>query len=161
MGRAAAGVNAMRLEAWDNIAGADVVMPDDYVLVITEKGYGKRTHVDEYRQQNRYGQGVRAMVLSPERTGKIVSARVVTAGDEVTCISTNGIMLRTSVDHVSQQGRSTQGVRVMDLREGDTVASVAVIREGRLSKVNENGENGTDSDDGQEEGAAETAVSNQ
>lgn len=156
MGRAAAGVNAMRLEKWDNIAGADVVMPDDYVLVITEKGYGKRTHVDEYRQQNRYGQGVRAMVLSPERTGKIVSARVVTPGDEVTCISANGIILRTSVDHVSQQGRSTQGVRVMDLRGGDTVASVAVIREGRLSRVKEfNG------DDEQEEDETETAVSNQ
>ncbi len=140
MGRAAAGVNAMRLKSWDNIAGADVIMPGDDVLVITEKGYGKRTNVDEYRQQNRYGQGVRAMVLTPERTGKIVTARVVTAGDEVTCISTNGIILRTSVDHVSQQGRSTQGVRVMDLRKGDTVASVAVIREGRLSQVNEDEE---------------------
>ena len=157
MGRAAAGVNAMRLETWDNIAGADVVMPDDSVLVITEKGYGKRTHVDEYRQQNRYGQGVRAMVLTPERTGKIVSARVVTTGDEVTCISANGIILRTSVDHVSQQGRSTQGVRVMDLREGDTVASVAVIREGRLSQVNGAEEEDTDVQEGDE---TETAVPN-
>ncbi len=160
MGRTAAGVNAIRLKSWDNVAGADVVMPDDDVLVITEKGYGKRTHVDEYRQQNRYGQGVRAMVLSPERTGKIVSARVVTAGDEVTCISTNGIILRTSVDHVSQQGRSTQGVRVMDLRKGDTVASVAVIREGRLSKVHGGEEIGEDA--GNEEETVvetETAVS--
>ncbi len=138
MGRAAAGVNAMRLDAWDNIAGADVVYPGDTVLIITEKGYGKRTPVEDYRQQNRYGQGVRAMILTPERTGKIVSARVVTQGDEVTCISASGIILRTSVDTVSRQGRSTQGVRVMDLREGDTVASVAVIREGRLSQVNGN-----------------------
>ena len=76
------------------------------------------------------------MVLDPNRTGKIVNARVVTRGDEVTCISSNGIILRTSVDTVSLQGRSTQGVRVMDLREDDTVASVAVIREGRLSRVN-------------------------
>ncbi len=138
MGRTAAGVNAMRLDAWDNIAGADVVWPGDSVLIITEKGYGKRTPVEDYRQQNRYGQGVRAMTLTPERTGKIVSARVVTQGDEVTCISASGIILRTSVDTVSQQGRITQGVRVMDLREGDTVASVAVIREGRLSQVNGN-----------------------
>lgn len=160
MGRTAAGVNAIRLKSWDNVAGADVVMPDDDVLVITEKGYGKRTHVDEYRQQNRYGQGVRAMVLSPERTGKIVSARVVTAGDEVTCISTNGIILRTSVDHVSQQGRSTQGVRVMDLRKGDTVASVAVIREGRLSKVNGDEEIGEDVGNEEENVVeTETAVS--
>ncbi|MCB9008678.1 MAG: DNA gyrase subunit A [Ardenticatenaceae bacterium] len=136
MGRNAAGVNAIRLDSWDRVAGADVVLPDDDLLVITEKGYGKRTPLEEYRQQNRYGQGVRAMVLTPERTGKIVSARVVTAGDEVTCISANGIILRTSTDVISQQGRSTQGVRVMDLRAGDTVASVAVVREGRLSQVN-------------------------
>lgn len=139
MGRNAIGVYAMKLDAWDNIAGADVVTPAADVLVITEKGYGKRTAVDEYRQQGRYGQGVRAMVLTPERTGKIVSARIVSSGDEVTCISAQGIILRTSVDHVSQQGRHTQGVRVMDLREGDHVASVAVVREGRLSRVNGDG----------------------
>lgn len=139
MGRNAIGVYAMKLDAWDNIAGADVVTPDADVLVITEKGYGKRTAVDEYRQQGRYGQGVRAMVLTPERTGKIVSARIVSSGDEVTCISAQGIILRTSVDLVSQQGRHTQGVRVMDLREGDHVASVAVVREGRLSRVNGDG----------------------
>jgi DNA gyrase subunit A len=136
MGRTAAGVNAMKLDTWDRIAGADVANPDDHLLIITEKGYGKRTPLEDYRQQNRYGQGVRAMVLDPNRTGKIVNARVVARGDEVTCISSNGIILRTSVDTVSLQGRSTQGVRVMDLREDDTVASVAVIREGRLSRVN-------------------------
>jgi DNA gyrase subunit A len=142
MGRAAAGVKAMSLDDWDHIAGADVVTPDDDLLVITEKGYGKRTPLDEYRQQGRYGQGVRAMILSPERTGKIVSARVVTAGDEVTCISTNGIILRTGADTISQQSRHTQGVRVMDLRAGDAVASVAVLREGMLSRANGQGENG-------------------
>ena len=136
MGRSAAGVNAIRLDSWDKVAGADVVLPDDNLLVITEKGFGKRTPLADYRTQNRYGQGVRAMVLTPERTGKIVSARVVTDGDEVTCISAKGIILRTATDVISQQGRSTQGVRVMDLRAGDTVVSVAVIREGRLSQVN-------------------------
>lgn len=136
MGRAAAGVNAIRLDSWDRVAGADVVLPGDDLLVITEKGYGKRTPLEEYRQQNRYGQGVRAMVLTPERTGKIVSARVVTSDDEVTCISANGIVLRTATDDISQQGRSTQGVRVMDLRAGDFVASVALIRAGQLSQVN-------------------------
>jgi len=137
MGRTAAGVNAMRLDDWDHIAGADVVTPGDDLLVITEKGYGKRTALDEYRQQNRYGQGVRAMILEPLRTGKIVGARVVTSGDEVTCISSNGIILRTSSDFISRQGRATQGVRIMDLREGDTVASIAVVREGLLSKARE------------------------
>jgi DNA gyrase subunit A len=135
MGRTAAGVNAMRLDTWDYIAGADVVTPDDDLLVITEKGYGKRTALEEYRQQNRYGQGVRAMILEPRRTGRVVGARVVTSGDEVTCISSNGIILRTSSDFISKQGRTTQGVRIMDLREGDMVASIAVVREGLLSKA--------------------------
>ena len=157
MGRTAAGVNAMRLDTWDNIAGADAINPDndERVLIITEKGYGKQTPVDEYRRQNRYGQGVRAMNLDPERTGRIVSSRVVTRGDEVTCISSNGIMLRTAVDTISVQGRSTQGVRVMNLRGGDTVASVAVIREGRLSRVDKSDEN----ENQEENTVVETAVS--
>lgn len=161
MGRTAAGVYAMRLDDWDNIAGADTVDPDGYLLVITEKGYGKQTPLEEYRTQNRYGQGVRAMNLAPERTGKIVSARVVGPGDEVTCISANGIMLRTAVDDISIQGRITQGVRVMDLRDNDVVASVAVIREGRLSQVNGNGNvNGHEENEVPDQGepTAETAV---
>jgi len=159
MGRTAAGVNAMRLDSWDNVAGADVVMPGDDLLVITEKGYGKRTPLSEYRQQGRYGQGVRAMVLDPDRTGKIIGARVVTSGDEVTCISTNGIILRTSSDFISRQGRATQGVRVMDLNEGDVVASLAVVREGQLSKAN-NSENGQVTP-GDVDGSLETAAADE
>ena len=156
MGRAAAGVNAMRLDDWDRIAGAEVVEEGDDLLIITEKGYGKRTALDEYRQQGRYGQGVKAMALDEERTGKIVSARVVTKGDEVTCISSNGIILRTATDTISKQGRITRGVRVMNLRKNDMVASVAVIREGRLSRVDEGDENGehADVDETRLEGAA-------
>lgn len=162
MGRTAAGVYAMRLDEWDQLAGADVVTPGDDLLLVTEKGYGKRTPLDEYRTQNRYGMGVRAMVLRPERTGKIIGARVVTSGDEVTCISAQGIILRTESDDISQQGRHTQGVRVMDLREGDVVVSVAVVREGRLSRVNdEEGENGRQNGEERkpETKAAETAAS--
>ena len=131
MGRTAAGVNAIRLDSWDALAGADVASSDDDLLVITEKGYGKRTPLDEYRQQGRYGQGVKAMNLDPERTGAIVAARVVGPKDEVTLISSGGILLRMSAAHISRQGRGSQGVRVMDLRDGDMVASVAVIRETR------------------------------
>ncbi len=140
MGRTAAGVKAIKLNSWDRVAGADVVKSDHSVMIITEFGYGKRTETKEYRQQSRYGQGVRAMALTPERTGKIVGARVVSSSDEVTCISTNGIMLRTAVGTISTQGRSSQGVRVMKLRSGDSIASVAVIREGRLSRVDKSEE---------------------
>jgi DNA gyrase subunit A len=116
MGRAAAGVNAMRLEKGDYITGVDMVEA-----------------LGEFRRQGRYGKGVRAMIIG-KLTGRIVGARVVTAEDEVTCISTNGIILRTSVGNISRQGRYSRGVSVMDLRDGDSIASVAVIREGRLSR---------------------------
>ena len=99
------------------------------------------------------------MFLDPDRTGKIIGARVVTSGDEVTLISTNGIILRTSSDFISRQGRATQGVRVMDLNEGDVVASMAVVREGRLSKA-ENSENGKATAEDME-GSVETAASSE
>jgi len=148
MGRTAAGVYAMRLGRGDRITGVDVVTPDGDLLLITEKGFGKRTPLDEFRRQSRYGKGVRAMTLG-QLTGKIVSARVVTGQDEVTCISANGIILRTSVDNVSRQGRYSRGVTVMDLRDGDTIASVAVIRESQLARLNATaaGENGVPEED--------------
>lgn len=134
MGRAAAGVNAMKLSDGDRLAGMDVVTPDGDLLIITEAGYGKRTPLDEYRCQLRYGSGVRAMVLR-EANDRLVAARVVNDDDEATVISANGIILRTAVTNISRQGRISQGVRVMDLNNGDAVASVAVIREGRYSQV--------------------------
>ena len=135
MSRTAAGVNAMRLEDEDFITGVDVVEPDGDLLLITEFGYGKRVALSEFRRQGRYGKGVRAMTIG-SFTGRIVGARVVTGDDEVTCISSSGIILRTQVKNVSRQGRYSRGVSVMDLRDGDSVASVAVIREGRLSRSN-------------------------
>ncbi len=140
MGRTAAGVNAIRLDDWDRVAGADVVLPDCDLLLVTEHGFGKRTPLREYRQQGRYGMGVKAMTLT-ERTGRIIGARVVTKGDEISVISAGGIILRTSTDLVSRQGRASQGVRIMDLRGEDTVVSLAVVREGQLSQVkNGNGQ---------------------
>jgi DNA gyrase subunit A len=143
MGRTAAGVNAMRLEPGDYLTGVDVVVAGNDLLLITEKGFGKRTPLSAFRCQSRYGKGVRAMTLG-ELTGRIIGARVVTADDEVTCISATGIILRTSVNNVSQQGRYSRGVTIMDLRDGDMVASVAVIREGRLTN---NGDSNTEEAD--------------
>ncbi|MCA9938399.1 MAG: DNA gyrase subunit A [Anaerolineales bacterium] len=139
MGRTAQGVYAMKLTDNDLIAAADVVLDQSDLLLITENGYGKRTDLDEFRTQGRYGQGVTVMNLT-DRRDRIVGARVVLEDDEVTCISGNGIILRTPVNTISRQGRYAQGVRVMDMNDGDTVASVAVIREGRLSRVNDSEE---------------------
>jgi DNA gyrase subunit A len=137
MGRAAAGVMAMRLDKGDGITAVDVVVPDQELLLITGSGFGKRTALSEFRCQSRYGKGVRAMILSP-LTGRIIGARVVSRDDEVTCISSNGIILRTPVKSISRQGRYSRGVRIMDLRDGDQVASVTVLREGQFTRNNGN-----------------------
>ena len=137
MGRAAAGVMAMRLDKGDEITAVDVVVPDQELLLITGSGFGKRTALSEFRCQSRYGKGVRAMILSP-LTGRIIGARVVSRDDEVTCISSNGIILRTPVKSISRQGRYSRGVRIMDLRDGDQVASVTVLREGQFTRNNGN-----------------------
>ncbi len=127
MGRTAAGVGAMRLRDDDEIRGMDVVDPDAYLLVVTERGYAKRTHLSEYGLQGRNGYGVRTLSNDTIRTGQIVSARVVTEEGDLTLISRDGMMLRTPIVDISQQGRPTQGVRVMNMKEGDVVASVAVL----------------------------------
>jgi DNA gyrase subunit A len=139
VGRTAAGVHAMRLGDKDLLTGADIVTPGGDLLLITEKGYGKRTSLDAFRQQGRYGKGVRAMSIS-DLTGPIVSARTVAEGDEVTFISAFGIILRTPVGTISKQGRHSRGVSVMDLKGNDLIASVAIVREGYLSRVDSEGE---------------------
>ncbi len=144
MGRTAAGVLAMKLADGDRLAGADVIQQDDdNLLIVTKFGYGKQTRIGEYRTQNRHGSGVRTMILR-RKGDHVIGARVVNHEDEVTCISANGIMLRTPVENISQQGRSTQGVRVMHVRDGDTVASIAVIREGKYTNLDEDDEETVD-----------------
>jgi len=127
MGRAAAGVGAMRLRAKDEIRGMDVVDPQADLLVVTENGYAKRTPLSEYTLQGRNGSGVRTLARDMKKTGSVIAAQVVSDDGDLTLISREGIMLRTAIKHISQQGRATQGVRVMSLKKGDVVASVAVL----------------------------------
>jgi DNA gyrase subunit A len=127
MGRAAAGVGAMRLKSGDEVRGMDVVVPDATLLVVTEKGYAKRTGLDEYTLQKRNGGGIRTLTRNITQTGPIVAASVVPDQGDLTLISREGIMLRTAIKDISQLGRATKGVRVMNLRGEDVVASVAVL----------------------------------
>jgi DNA gyrase subunit A len=128
MGRAAAGVMAVKLEKGDLVAAMDIVRPKADLLVVTEKGFGKRTPLKDYPLQSRYGKGVRTLDIKRlEEMGRIVTARVVDKGDEVTLISGKGMVLRTLVKNISRQGRVTRGVRVMKLKKGDSVASLARI----------------------------------
>jgi DNA gyrase subunit A len=128
MGRSAAGVNAIKLAADDRVCSAGVVTDaESELLVVTTKGYGKRTALSEFATKGRYGQGVRCLSGTSEQTGVISTARVVRSGDEITLISTGGMVLRISVDDIPQMGRATRGSKVMELKKGDEIRSVTVI----------------------------------
>ncbi|MEM7344443.1 MAG: DNA gyrase subunit A [Chloroflexota bacterium] len=127
MGRTAAGVSAMRLRGNDIICGMDVVNPEEDLLVVTEKGYAKRTPLQEYSRQRRNGSGVRTLSTDMGKTGKIVASRVVSEQGDLTLISKDGMMLRTAINSISQYSRATQGVRVMKMKPRDVVASVAIV----------------------------------
>jgi DNA gyrase subunit A len=147
MGRPAAGVNAIRLDGDDVVAGMDVVTGEDtHVLVVTQNGYGKRTLVSEYNTQNRYGFGVRTLARN-ERTGPIVTMRCINASDDILLITRAGIVLRTSLDQIRETGRSTQGVKLMDLADEDILTSIAIM-DGATEASQSNGhigeENGVD-----------------
>ncbi|MBV8083070.1 MAG: DNA gyrase subunit A [Candidatus Eremiobacteraeota bacterium] len=127
MGRASRGVRAVRLGARDLVRAMDVVSKDRReVLVITTKGYGKRTKIDAYRKTNRGGKGVKAFSKTA-KNGDIVEQLLVKPDDEVMVISTKGVVIRTKVFQIRETGRAAQGVRVMKLDEGDVVTGAANI----------------------------------
>jgi DNA gyrase subunit A len=131
MGRVAGGVMAVRLEDKDCVAAMDVVRPKSELLVVTENGFGKRTDLDEYPVQSRYGKGVLTIDAGRlDEIGKIADARVVRPEDELTFITAKGMVLRTPVQNISRQGRATRGVLIMRLKERDQLASLAVINGG-------------------------------
>ncbi|HNO70594.1 MAG TPA: DNA gyrase C-terminal beta-propeller domain-containing protein, partial [Bacteroidia bacterium] len=130
MGRTAGGVRGIRMDEElkdDEVVGMICVnSPDQTVLVVSEKGYGKRTGIDEYRITNRGGKGVRTVKIT-EKTGNLVAIRDVTDKDDLMIITTGGITIRMSVSDLREMGRATQGVRVINLNEGDEIAAVAKV----------------------------------
>ena len=124
--RASGGVRGMRLRDDARVIALVVASDGEDLLVVTELGAGKRTPMVEYPRKGRGGQGVLTFRVS-DRTGPIAVARAVRADHEVILVSRDGIVMRTRTDLISQQGRSTQGVAVMNVDEGDTVASIAQI----------------------------------
>lgn len=128
MGRQAGGVNGMRLSADDEITGMDVVSAEHtHVLIVTENGYGKRTAIDQYNVQGRYGSGARTLKRN-ERTGPVVAMRCITEDDGIMLISKKGIVLRTHLNEIRETGRSTQGVKLMNLKN-DIVAGIAIMND--------------------------------
>jgi DNA gyrase subunit A len=127
MGRAAYGVYAMDLDKGDYIVGMEIVGEKELILSVTEKGYGKRTDITEYRLQTRAGKGV-INVKTTERNGKVVNVLSVTEDAEVMIISQQGKITRLDSSTIRESGRSAQGVRLINLEEGDQVAAACLIK---------------------------------
>jgi len=126
MGRTAHGVRGISLRKGDLVVGMDIVDPDDQLLVVSEKGYGKVTPVKEFRTQSRGGLGLTAARVSG-RNGPLVSLSLVGRGEEILIVSKSGILIRMKAREIPQFGRQAQGVRLMRLAPGDAVVAVAWI----------------------------------
>jgi DNA gyrase subunit A len=124
MGRTARGVIGIRLSDDDRVVGTSIAKDDMTVLSVTERGFGKRTKVGEYRLQHRGGQGI-INIKTTQRNGNVVGMLTVDDTDEIVLVSTDGIVIRTSVKDIRTIGRNTQGVKVMTPTEGALVSAVA------------------------------------
>lgn len=127
MGRTAAGVRGIKLQENDYVVSMIAVeSPDEQVIVVSEKGFGKRTKVDDFRKTSRGAKGVIAMKTT-NRTGKLVALLTVKEDDEIIVMTTHGIIIRQGVKNIRVIGRNTQGVKLIKLDEGDAIADVTVI----------------------------------
>jgi DNA gyrase subunit A len=129
MGRDTTGVRGMKIAGKDNaVLAMDVARDEQELLVVTENGYGKRTPISEYRKTNRGAQGVGTIKLT-EVKGGLAGALIVREHEDLVFISTNGMVQRTGVRGINRYGRMSQGVRVMNLKDGDTVSAIALVVE--------------------------------
>ncbi len=128
IGRTGAGVKGITIEENDEVIGMVCVEPDskEDILVVSENGYGKRTDLDDYRITNRGGKGVKTLQIT-EKTGKLIAIKSVTDDNDLMIINRSGLTIRIPVSDIRVSGRATQGVKVINLREGDSIASVIPV----------------------------------
>jgi DNA gyrase subunit A len=126
MGRATQGVKGVELSRGDSVIGMDIAKDGSDVLVVTKNGYGKRTALSEYRKQTRGGKGIQTIKRS-SRNGPVVCLRVVSSDDDLMVITEEGIVIRMDIRSISQLSRSTQGVTIIKLDEGDSVVAIAKV----------------------------------
>ena len=142
MGRATSGVRGIELEKDDRVIGMVVIRRDATLLVVTEKGLGKRSELSEYRVQHRGGKGIITLKVT-DKTGAVVALKEVLPDDELMLISRHGVIIRMPVEGIRVIGRNTQGVKVMQLEEGDAVVDVT-----RVVKEDEGGDEEPTGDEG-------------
>jgi hypothetical protein len=147
------GVRGIKLDKGGRVVSLEVVTPNHELFSITEKGFGKRTPFDEYRVTNRGGQGIRNYQITP-KTGAVTASRTVHSGMELIVISRDGIVIRTRMDQIRMTGRAAQGVSVINVAQGDAVASLATIEMGNSGPSGPKGAGpgGGDPDDDAEQG---------
>jgi len=126
MGRGAAGVRGVDVEEDDEVIAADVVQEGAQILTVTERGFGKRTPLEEYRLQGRAGKGI-IDIKTGGRNGTVVGMLQVRSGDDIIIVTTKGKVIRIHAEEVSSQGRNTMGVRIIDLDADDRVGSIARV----------------------------------
>lgn len=141
MGRSATGVKGIQLDGDDIVIDMDVIVPENDVLIVTAKGYGKRTAVSEYRRQIRGGKGIKTMNVT-EKNGAVVALKVVDNNEDLMIMTEAGTMIRTSMSGISTMGRNTQGVKLIHIREDDSVATVT--RVGKSEEAEAELEDGVD-----------------
>ncbi|WP_404446703.1 DNA gyrase subunit A [Sutcliffiella horikoshii] len=146
MGRTATGVKGISISENDEVVGMELLDEGLDVLVVTKNGYGKRTPAEEYRVQSRGGKGIKTCNIT-ERNGELVSVKTVTTEEDLMLITASGVLIRMSVDGISQMGRNTQGVKLIRLAENEFVTTVA-----RVDKEDE-------SEDGTEDTEMEEGIS--
>ena len=130
MGRSAVGVWVIKLAKGDFVIGAETIHKDasePKLLVISEKGFGKKTSLKEYKIQRRGGSGIKTAKVTAKTGGLMASAVVTPSDEEVVAISKKGQVIRTGLNEINESGRQTQGVRIMKLREGDALASLICL----------------------------------
>ena len=122
------GVRGINLADNDEVVGMQLDEQGEYLLVASEKGMGKRTHISEFKVQNRGGKGVRCYNIT-EKTGNVVGVKAVNEDNEIMIINTDGIIIRTECSSISVQGRITSGVKLINLHDNSKVASITKVRE--------------------------------
>jgi DNA gyrase subunit A len=140
MGRNATGVRGIRIEESDEVIGMICVNdPESNVLVVSENGYGKRSHIEDYRITNRGGKGVKTISITP-KTGNLIAIKNVTNENDLMIIKKSGVAIRLGVENMRVMGRATQGVRLITLKTNDHIAAVAKVNKDEEDHAIENTE---------------------
>ena len=141
IGRTASGVRGISIEDDDEVIGmvcAHNIPEAGNIMVVSENGYGKRSLLEDYRITSRGAKGVKTINIT-EKTGELIAIKMVTDDNDLMIINKSGITIRVPVSDIRVAGRATQGVRLINLREGDTIAAVCVVNKSE-EKLQENGE---------------------